>query len=259
MVMISGRQAGFEFLRHMLCSGLVKSASGTSKAWCTESRWFHLLDLHFNPRLKQAPAHTNIWPAGEELTHQLSQSPFLLSYHTLTQKHCFAPIYTINYTVINIASAVLSRTVYPTIFLDPAGIFKVPSWELIWFVFRTTAAYFCFLWFQPAFVTIQHMSQVTQLKNRWGNVFEVVGLYSGYNVQKNLKVILLILDIEMVPFCLIHGSLYKSSVIQGDYWKCGAGDLVAYLVQSGARNAMVNGLIPRETKMSLNIPDKNVP
>lgn len=44
------------------------------------------------PPPKAAPAHTNIWPAGEELTHQLSQSPFLLSYHTFTNTNallCF--------------------------------------------------------------------------------------------------------------------------------------------------------------------------
>lgn len=45
------------------------------------------------------------------------------------------------------------------------------------------------------------------------------GLHAGYNVQGNLEVMLLILDMLTAPFCLIHDSLHKSMVIQGDYWK----------------------------------------
>lgn len=45
------------------------------------------------------------------------------------------------------------------------------------------------------------------------------GLHAGYNAQGNLEVMLLILDMHTALFCLIHDSLHKSMVIQGEYWK----------------------------------------
>lgn len=73
-------------LRHMLCSGLAKSASGTSKVHCTESRWFHQPNLPFNP-LPEASSHPPKYVASCSRTHTSVITivfTFLLSNHTFT-------------------------------------------------------------------------------------------------------------------------------------------------------------------------------
>ncbi len=63
-----------------------KSASGTSKVHCTESRWFHQPNLSFNP-LPEASSHPSKYVASCSRTHTSVITivfTFLLSNHTFT-------------------------------------------------------------------------------------------------------------------------------------------------------------------------------